>query len=89
MDKVITIHEAKTHLSRYIQKAKAGEPVYIGAYGQEEVMLTLVPKKQVREKRKLGIWANEPLAYKDEDIMGSDLDIIADFEESINRPFPE
>ncbi len=87
MNKVVTIHEAKTHLSRYIKKAKAGEAVYIGAYGQEEVMLVPAGKKKTR-KRQLGIWANEPLAYKDEDIMGPDADILTDFEESISRPFP-
>jgi len=89
MNKVITIHEAKTHLSKYIKQAKAGQPVSIGAFGKEEVILTVSnPKKK---PLKLGIWAHKrkPNAYKDEDIIGPDPDIIKDFEDSANKPFPE
>ncbi|HEX7633297.1 MAG TPA: type II toxin-antitoxin system prevent-host-death family antitoxin [Candidatus Saccharimonadales bacterium] len=42
--KTIPIHEAKANLSKYIQQAKAGKPVYIGARGETEVVLTAVPK---------------------------------------------
>ena len=42
--KAIPIHEAKANLSKYIQLAKAGKPVYIGARGETEVVLTAVPK---------------------------------------------
>jgi prevent-host-death family protein len=44
--KAIPIHEAKANLSKYIQQAKAGKPVYIGARGETEVVLTAVPKKK-------------------------------------------
>lgn len=44
--KAIPIHEAKTNLSKYIQQAKAGQPVYIGAWGDAEVVLSAVPKPQ-------------------------------------------
>lgn len=44
--KAIPIHEAKANLSKYIQQAKAGKPVYIGARGEAEVILTVVPKKK-------------------------------------------
>lgn len=89
MGKTITIHEAKTHLSKYIKQAKAGKPVSIGAYGQAEVILVAAkPKKQPFQ---LGIWAHKsrPNAYKDEDIVGSDPDIVKDFEDSINKPLPQ
>lgn len=85
MTQTITIHEAKTHLSKYIRQAKAGQPVYIGSYGQQEVLLAAAP---VHKKRKLGIWADRPIGYKDEDIVGPDPDIIAEFEQSVNRPLP-
>lgn len=39
MNKVITIYDAKTNLSKYIKQAKAGNPVYIGSYGEQEVIL--------------------------------------------------
>lgn len=42
----IPIYEAKTNLSKYIKLAKAGTPVYIGAKGESEVVLTAVPKKK-------------------------------------------
>jgi len=87
MNKVITIHEAKTHLSKYIKQAKAGQPVSIGAFGKEEVILTVSnPKKK---PLKLGIWKDRAKGYKDEDIIGPDPDIIKDFEDSANKPFPE
>jgi prevent-host-death family protein len=44
--KVIPFHEAKANLSKYIQQAKAGKPVYIGARGEAEVVLTAAPKQK-------------------------------------------
>lgn len=44
--KAIPIHEAKTNLSKYIKQAKAGTPVYLGAWGNAEVMLSAIPKKK-------------------------------------------
>lgn len=89
MSKVITIHEAKTHLSKYIKQAKGGKSVVIGAFGAEEVML--VAAKSKKKPLKFGIWAHKriPNAYKDEDIVGSDPDVVKDFEDAINKPFPE
>ncbi len=86
MNKTITVHEAKTHLSKYIKQAKAGKPVSIGAFGKEEVVLMVAPKKKPIQ---FGIWAHKKKAYKDEDIVGPDPDIIKDFEDAINKPFPE
>jgi prevent-host-death family protein len=46
MNKVVTIYEAKTNLSKYIKEAKSGKPVYIGSYGEQEVVLMAAkPKK--------------------------------------------
>ncbi|PIZ62411.1 hypothetical protein COY17_02525 [Candidatus Saccharibacteria bacterium CG_4_10_14_0_2_um_filter_52_9] len=42
--KAIPIHEAKANLSKYIKQAKAGKPVYIGAWGETEVVLTAAAK---------------------------------------------
>lgn len=44
--KAIPIHEAKANLSKYIQQAKAGKTIYIGARGDVEVVLTAAPKQQ-------------------------------------------
>ena len=41
--KAISIHDAKTNLSKYITAAKKGEKVYIGGFGKAEVLLIKLP----------------------------------------------
>jgi prevent-host-death family protein len=49
----ISIHEAKSSLSKLVKRAAAGETIYIGAYGKPEAALTAVsPEKQRAEMRK-------------------------------------
>lgn len=86
MTKVINIYEAKTNLSKLVKQAKAGKTIYIGAYGSPQAVLGPLPAKK---PIKFGIWKNKPIGYKDEDIVGSDPEIVKMFEDSINRPFPE
>lgn len=50
---VTTIHEAKTNLSRLIEKAERGEEVVI-ARGKKPVV-RLVPIEKAPKKRKLGL----------------------------------
>ena len=46
---VVTIHEAKTHLSRLIQRALAGEEIIIAKRDEPLVKLTVIsPAKPVR-----------------------------------------
>jgi len=47
----------KTNLSKYIAAAKRGEKVYIGSYGEAEVVLSKLPKAmlEVHHKRIFGI----------------------------------
>ena len=40
--KTISIHDAKTNLSKYIAVAKKGDKVYIGGFGKPEVVLTKI-----------------------------------------------
>lgn len=42
----ITIYEARTKFNHYVAAAKSGQTIYIGSYGQPEVVLQRVPKKQ-------------------------------------------
>jgi antitoxin (DNA-binding transcriptional repressor) of toxin-antitoxin stability system len=48
--KAVTIHDAKSNLSKYIAAAKRGERIYIGSFGNAEVVLSAVqpvgPSKQ-------------------------------------------
>ena len=53
MEKTVTIHEAKSNLSRLVKRAAAGETIYIGAYGKPEAALTAVsPEEYQAELRK-------------------------------------
>lgn len=41
--KTVSIHDAKTNLSKYIAAAKKGENIYIGGFGKPEVILIKLP----------------------------------------------
>lgn len=51
--KTVTIHDAKSNLSKYIAAAKKGEKIYIGGFGKAEVMLTALPKPQTKRNFKI------------------------------------
>jgi antitoxin (DNA-binding transcriptional repressor) of toxin-antitoxin stability system len=53
--KAVTIHDAKTNLSKYIAAAKRGEKVYIGSFGSAEVVLQAVPKPAKTQRRRFGV----------------------------------
>lgn len=53
----VNIHEAKTHLSRLLQKVREGEEVIISRAGVPVAKLVAVPQKQ--EVRPLGIARGE------------------------------
>ena len=85
MTKVVSIYEAKTQFSKLVKKAQLGETIYIGAYGNPQVILSAVPvKKPIR----IGLWQHKkkPNAYNSENLIGSDPDINKDFEDSLNQP---
>jgi len=44
--KTVSIHDAKTNLSKYIAAAKKGEKVYIGGFGKAEVVLTKISTQE-------------------------------------------
>ena len=85
MDKAISIYDAKTNFSKLVARAKAGEQVIIGTYGKPEVMLVPYVKKN---KLNIGVWEHKGIKF-DDDIVGSDPEIVKMFEDSINKPFPE
>jgi prevent-host-death family protein len=45
---VVNIHEAKTHLSRLIERAEAGETIIIAKAGTPKVVLSPVPRVLAR-----------------------------------------
>jgi len=52
---IVNIHEAKTHLSRLIERVAAGEEIVIGKAGRP--IARLVPYVGARERRSPGRWA--------------------------------
>jgi prevent-host-death family protein len=61
----INIHEAKTHLSRLIQRAVDGEPFIIAKAGKPMVTVMAVQKEQPVGKRKLGFLKGKVKTPKD------------------------
>jgi antitoxin (DNA-binding transcriptional repressor) of toxin-antitoxin stability system len=47
--KTVSIHDAKTNLSKYIAAAKKGEKVYIGGFGKAEVLLVKVSAAEAKD----------------------------------------
>jgi prevent-host-death family protein len=45
---VVNIHEAKTHLSRLIERATEGETIIIAKAGKPKVILSPIPSKAPR-----------------------------------------
>lgn len=63
---VVTIHEAKTHLSRLIREALAGGEVTIRQGRSGEALVRLVPARpSLKGKRQLGWLANTVPPGKD------------------------
>lgn len=86
MKNAISIYEAKSNFSKLVAKAKKGEEVVIGSYGEPEVML--VPYKK-KNKLNIGVLEHKALDFDYESLAESDKEIARMFEDSINKPFPE
>lgn len=57
MTDTVNIHDAKTHLSRLIQRVEAGEELVIARDGRP--IARLVPLRTRTERRPLGIWKDQ------------------------------
>lgn len=51
---LVNVHEAKTHLSRLLQRVEAGEEIVIGRGGRPAARL--VPYREPRGRRQGGQW---------------------------------
>lgn len=52
--KTVNVHEAKTHLSRLIAQAVAGEPFVIARAGKPMVKVEAIASLEAKPKRRLG-----------------------------------
>lgn len=71
----VNIHEAKTHLSKLLERIEAGETITIARAGRP--IADLVPHRRADI-----VWGalKGQIAYVDADLMGPDEDIIASFD---------
>lgn len=91
--KQVSLCEAKTHLSKLVDEAAAGEEIVITKNGKQIARLRpLEDAHTKREPRKLGQWAEQNKNFDwdkfDRDFKALDKEIEADFEASIAKPFP-
>ena len=68
----VNIHEAKTHLSRLIERALQGESFIIAKAGKPMVKVIPLGKTETGTKSRLGFMAGECVIPDDFDQMGSD-----------------
>jgi len=87
----ISIHEAKTNLSKLVKRAAAGETIYIGSYGKPEAAIVSsesLPKKKpvseafgcMRGKMELPEGWDDPIPDEIIDIMMYSMQGLEDFE---------
>jgi prevent-host-death family protein len=71
--KTVNVHEAKTHLSRLIQKAVQGEPFVIAKAGKPLVVVTALTTTGQRKPKRLGFMVGQFTVPEDFDRMGADV----------------
>ena len=67
----VNIHEAKTHLSRLVERAAKGEPFVIAKAGKPLVKVTALDTPAAGQVRRLGFMAGEIAVPDDFDRMAS------------------
>ena len=73
---VTNIHEAKTHFSRLVERAAAGEEIIIGKAGKPVARLVPYQEPKVRSKRKPGGWKGKVWISPDFDKPDKDLEVL-------------
>ncbi len=68
---IVNIHEAKTHLSRLLERAAAGEEIVIARAGKP--LARLMPLEAVARDRPLGLWAGQVQIAQDFDELPDDV----------------
>lgn len=70
--KTINIHEAKTHLSRLVEQAVAGEPFIIAKAGKPLVKVSAITTPESTQIKRTGFLAGAFSVPEDFDRMGED-----------------
>jgi prevent-host-death family protein len=69
----VNLHDAKTHLSRLVDRAAAGEEIVIARSGKP--VARLVPLAEPRSPRRLGLYRGEIRVAEDFDELPPDLQL--------------
>lgn len=69
---MVNVHEAKTHLSRLLQRVVDGEEIVIAKAG--EPVARLVPYRPVRDDRQPGLWRGKISVVEGFDAMPDEVD---------------
>ena len=70
--KIINTYQAKTQLSKLLERVQKGETIVIANAGKPVAQLS---PYQARDKIVFGVWSNKQnIKYKDEDLVGIDPD---------------
>ena len=67
----VNVHEAKTHLSRLLERVEGGEEVVIARAGRP--IARLVPYSRRERPRELGIWRDQVWIAADFDAMNDEI----------------
>ena len=78
MEKAVNVHDAKTHLSRLLERVEAGEEITLARAGRP--IAKLVPIRRSTTPRPLGLWMGRVVVHDDFD------DPLPEFEESLSKP---
>ena len=70
--KTVGVHEAKTHLSRLIERAVKGEPCVIAKGGTPMVKVMAIDSPSAGQQRRLGFMAGQGSVPDDFDRMGAE-----------------
>lgn len=83
---IVNIHEAKTHLSRFVEQAAVGEEIIIAKAGKP--LAKLVPLDSPQARRQLGIFKGKLNVPEDFDAPLPD-EVLAAFSEGSIDPQPK
>ena len=83
--RTVNTHEAKTKLSELLRDVESGVDVIVARNGRP--VAKIIPWPPARPPRTPGAWAGL-VDYGDEDIVTSDDDVLAMFDESIDDGSP-
>ncbi len=71
--KIVNIHEAKTHLSRLVEKVRSGEPFIIAKAGRPIAKVVALDAPDPSETKRLGFMAGQIETPDDFDQVGADV----------------